>query len=290
VWIVDAHHHLWDLNAVRYPWLMEPGTQRFFGDPTPIRRDYLLPDFRADHGAERVVASVHVQVGAADPLAETAWLAAHAAAHDWPLAIVAFADLTADDLELRLDALDAAAAGRLRGIRQIVARHPSEDGSSPGALLDDPAFARGLAVLAARGLSFDLQLTAPLLQRAARLLADLPELQVVLCHCGSPWGRSPAAMAAWRKGLAAMAALPSVTSKLSGLGMLRPDGDVADLVAGLLDAFPADRLMWGSNVPVDALARPWRALLDEARRHVPAQLHADLFGRTAARVYRLNPP
>ena len=35
---LDAHHHLWDLSAVSYPWLEARGVRRFFGDPTPIQR------------------------------------------------------------------------------------------------------------------------------------------------------------------------------------------------------------------------------------------------------------
>ena len=42
--MIDAHHHLWDLNAVNYPWLMEKGKRRFFGDPTPIQRNYLIDE------------------------------------------------------------------------------------------------------------------------------------------------------------------------------------------------------------------------------------------------------
>lgn len=285
--IIDAHHHLWDLKAVHYPWLAARGERRFFGDPTAIQRDYRLPDFLADHGPA-AVASVHVQVGAADPLAETAWVAGHAAAHGWPMAIVAHADLASPDLADQLDRLDLAAGGRLRGIRQIVARHPSEDGPNPGALLEDRGFRRGLALLADRSLRFDLQLTAPLLARAAALLAGLPRLRVALCHCGSPWDASPEAMAGWRDGLAAMAALPNVAAKLSGLGMLRPDGAIRPLVDGMLAAFPPDRLMWGSNVPVDALHRPWGALLAEARALVPAQAQAAIFGGTARCFYGFN--
>ena len=45
---IDAHHHLWDLGAVDYPWLMARGVRRFFGDPAPIQRDYLLDEFRRD--------------------------------------------------------------------------------------------------------------------------------------------------------------------------------------------------------------------------------------------------
>ena len=44
---IDAHHHLWDMNAVHYPWLMERGIERLFGDPKSVQRDYLVEDFRA---------------------------------------------------------------------------------------------------------------------------------------------------------------------------------------------------------------------------------------------------
>ena len=71
--MIDAHHHLWNLEAVRYPWLMDPAP-RFFGDPAPIRRNYLLEEFRADVEAAGGTASVHIQVGAEDGLAEARWV------------------------------------------------------------------------------------------------------------------------------------------------------------------------------------------------------------------------
>jgi predicted TIM-barrel fold metal-dependent hydrolase len=284
--IVDAHHHLWDLSAVRYPWLME-GKRRFFGDPAPIACTYRLPDFRQDHGDVTVSASVHIQVGAADPFIETRWLADHAQSRRWPMAIVAAADLTSATLAEDLDALARAAGGRLRGIRQIVARHPAEDGPEPGGLLRDPAFSSGLAELARRGLSFDLQLTSPLLHEAADLFAAVPDLPVALCHCGSPWNPGAPAMADWRAGLAAFARLPNSVTKLSGLGMLCPAGSSEALVDGVLEAFGPARTMWGSNVPVDALYRPWADLLAEAAARVPAADQPQVFGGTARRFYRL---
>ena len=30
--LVDGHHHLWDLQAIDYPWLQARGARRFFGD------------------------------------------------------------------------------------------------------------------------------------------------------------------------------------------------------------------------------------------------------------------
>jgi hypothetical protein len=72
--MIDAHHHLWDLSAVHYPWLEATGVTRFFGDPTPIQRDYLVDEFSRDASAEGFTGSVHIQVGAADGLAEAKWV------------------------------------------------------------------------------------------------------------------------------------------------------------------------------------------------------------------------
>ncbi|WP_207759188.1 amidohydrolase family protein [Sandarakinorhabdus cyanobacteriorum] len=286
--IIDAHHHLWDLEAVDYPWLMARGVQRFFGDPTPIQRPYQPADFQADWEGLPVIASVHVQVGAADGLAETRWL--ERLQPPVPAAIVAETDLTAPDLADRLDALCAASL-RLRGIRQIVGRHPSEDArtGSP-ALLDDPRFLAGLRILARRGLSFDLQLTAPLLPRAAALFAQVPGLQLALCHAGSPWDQSPAGLEDWRAGLNQLAALPTAHVKLSGLGMFNPawtPATLAPVVDAALAAFGPERTMWGSNFPVDRLYRGYRPLLETIAALVPSATHHAVFAGTARRFYRL---
>lgn len=288
--VVDGHHHLWDLAAVSYPWLMATGVRRFFGDPTPIQRDYLPTDFRADHDGIEVVASVHVQVGAAPgaEVAETEWLDKQGTRTRLPSAIVAFADLTAPDLDAVLDAHAAASPTRLRGVRQIVSRHPSEDVGPD--LLESPAFADGLKRLATRGLSFDLQLSAPLLARAADLFARVPELPVALCHAGSPWDRSPAGLAAWRAGLRAMAALPQAVAKLSGLGMTDPDwtpASLAPVVEAVLEAFGPQRTLWGSNFPVDRLYRGYRPLFEAVRDAVPEADRTAVFEATARRFYRL---
>ena len=54
---------------------------------------------------------------------------------------------------------------RVRGVRQIVGRHAEEDRKhGSDALLHNPAWLAGLKLLAARGLSFDLQMIQPLHQ------------------------------------------------------------------------------------------------------------------------------
>jgi predicted TIM-barrel fold metal-dependent hydrolase len=262
--IVDAHHHLWDLNAVHYPWLMERGVRRFFGDPAPIQKDYLARDLRADIATLPIVKSVHIQVGAApeDNVKETLWLETHGGTHGLPNGIIAFVDLTADDVEAQIDA--HAVATRLRGVRQIVGRSAEEDAKTgTGGLLANPAFARGLKALAVRGLSFDLQLVPSQMAAAAELLRGVPDLHVALCHAGSLSDFSADGRALWAKGIAALATLPNILCKLSGFGMFdnhwttestRPQFDT------LLDHFGPTRMAFGSNFPVDKLYGDYAAI------------------------------
>lgn len=39
--ITDAHRHLWNLNAIRYPWLDAANTKKLLGDYASIMRNYM---------------------------------------------------------------------------------------------------------------------------------------------------------------------------------------------------------------------------------------------------------
>lgn len=259
---IDAHHHLWDLNAVNYPWIMDE-TPRFFGDHATIRRDYLLPEFRND--AKKFDASVHVQVGAADPMAEAKWIQSVAdKTPDWPMVQVVFCDLTQSNLK---DALKAyKAMSTLRGVRQIVGRSPEEDAATgTNDLLDDPSFLDGLKRAADHGLSFDLQLIPELMPKMAELISKVPDLQVALCHAGSPYDRSNSGLDKWAKLLMNLSELSNVKCKLSGLGMFDHNwtpGKIRPIVATVFQQFGVDRVMFGSNFPVDSLSSSYGELFD----------------------------
>ncbi len=44
--VIDAHHHLWDLDRLSYPWLTDP-VEHVAGDYSSIRQSYLIDDFLA---------------------------------------------------------------------------------------------------------------------------------------------------------------------------------------------------------------------------------------------------
>ena len=264
--IVDAHHHLWDLDKIHYPWLMARGVTRFFGDPTPIQHDYLVNDFLDDVGDLPVTKSVHIQVGAdvSDTITESRWLQSQAdrTATGMPSAIIAFCDLAATDAAEILDA--HAESPNLRGVRQIVGHSPYEDSQSQYRLLiDDPNWRRNLASLPSRQLSFDLQLIPAQLSATTEILAEMPDLKVALCHCGSPHDQSAAALAFWRKGLTRLAKLPNVFCKLSGFCMFEQNWNaerVKNIALAAIDIFGVERCMVASNFPVAKLYVSYREL------------------------------
>lgn len=288
---IDAHHHLWDLQALNYPWLMAQGEPRFFGDPGPIQKDYLPEDFLVESARYRPQQSVHVQVGVApdSAQAETQWLQKQRAI---PNAIVAYADLSSTDLPSTLEA--HLLSDRMRGIRQIIGRHPVEDlQHRSDELLDNRRWQVGLQTLAAMNLSFDLQLIPPQMERTFAVLRQVPQLKVALCHCGSPWDQSERGLQQWREGLRRFAQLPNFYCKVSGLGMFNPSWDVAQLrplILDVIDIFGPERVMFGSNFPVDKLYRSYEALwqaYEEVTQVFTAGEKRQLYYTTAKSFYRL---
>jgi predicted TIM-barrel fold metal-dependent hydrolase len=293
--IADSHHHLWDLGQNRYPWLQ--GEPEDSGDPSGVgmlQRDYLVEDLLADAEGLPLIASVHVEAAhdPAEPVRETAWLQSLADKTGFPTAIVAAAVLEAPDVTEVLAAQREYPA--VRGIRQMLDRNPVTGASEETALMDDDAWRRGLRLLAPAGLSFDLQVLPSQLDAAARLAADFGETVFVLNHGGYHVPASPEQRELWRAGIGRLARQPNVVVKVSGYDVVDPSwarSGYADYVLTLLDAFGLDRVLFGSNFPVDRRTIGYRELVD-ATLSVTPQLTADerdrFFCRNTARLYRIN--
>ena len=286
--MIDAHHHLWNLTAVDYPWLMAKGEPRFFGDPAPIQRDYLIDEFAAEASAEGFCGSVHIQVGARDGMAEAVWVQQVADEKaEWPMKQVVFCDLTSPDLDDQLDAYQRLPS--VVGVRQIIGRAPGEDAlTGTNALLDDPRFLDGLRNAGKRGLRFDLQLIPELMPKTAGVLAQAPDTSIALCHAGSPHDRTLDGLNAWQNALRGLSDLDHVTCKLSGLGMFQHNWNAEDfrpIVETCLAQFGPKRVMFGSNFPVDKLYSDYARLVSAFRTLIPPELHENVFKKTAQDFY-----
>ena len=290
---VDAHVHIWRREDL--PWLSGPMQPRIFGHYEPIRRDYPIEEYLLDVAGAGIEASVYVQANwpPARALDEVAWVSAEAERTGWPLAIVAYADLTRGDARPALAAL--VANPRVRGVRQQLHWHPNPQYrfAEREDICADPVLQRNVAALAEFGLVFELQVFANQADSAEALVDAAAATTFVLQHAGMPEDLSEAGLAAWRGLLARLARRPNVVAKLSGLGtfLRRLDpAHIALVTAETLRHFGPERCLFGSNFPIEKLWTDYAALIaahrDAAGGFGEAASRA-IFGATARRIYRL---
>ncbi len=296
--VVDAHHHLWDLSAGRYPWLQQDYDPAgfFLGDYAALRQDFLPADYRRVSQGCRVIATVHVEAerDRGEQVAETAWLQAQHAAHGLPNAVVAHAWLDRPDTEERL--LQHLQYPLVRGIRSkpVTARAPGEDVRGQPGTLQDERWLRGLALLEKHGLSWDLRVPPWHLVEAAEVAAQFPRLPIVLNHHGFAWDRSADGLARWREAMAALAAQPNVCVKLSEFGLREQPWDEAAntrIVHDTLRIFGWQRCLFASNFPVAGLRIGYAELVQALWRmlaHLPPAQQQAVMAGNALRVYRID--
>ena len=270
---IDAHQHFWQVSRGDYAW-MTPEVGVLYRDYGP--RD--LEPIVERHGIDRTIL-----VQAAETEAETAYLLDLAARAPFVAGVVGWANLTACDAH---DAIARLAANPLLvGIRPMVQDIPDDDWL---VRLDVSAAVR---TLPAYRLVFDALVFPRHLSRLLVFLDRHPSLQVVVDHGAKPCIRD-GRLDPWRADMAAVAARPNTTCKLSGLVTEAAStwtvGDLRPYVDHLLAVFGPGRLLWGSDWPVvergggyDA----WHAATGELLAALSRDERDAIVGGNAARIY-----
>ncbi|MET7685963.1 amidohydrolase family protein [Streptomyces sp. NPDC005423] len=259
--LVDAHHHVWDLDHRPQPWLDEPGHEA-------IRRSHGIEDLRraADRhlAGRRLTSTVVVQCVASTE--ETTELLTLADQEPLVAAVVGWADLTSPAIGDVLDELRSApGGGYLRALRHLVQSENDPE------WLQQPSVERGLRAAQHRGLGYDVLIRSHQFPQAIHLAQRFPDLPLVLDHAGKP-PIGHHTLSDWTHGVHALAAHPQVRCKVSGL-ITEADhrtwtlDDIRPVWDTLLAAFGPERLMFGSDWPVCVLAGGW-ARWAEAVEHL----------------------
>jgi L-fuconolactonase len=279
--IVDAHVHLYDPGVIPYGWMR--------GKPV-LDRPRLMAQLDDGRGACEIEALVWIEV-AVDPgqyLQEAAYVEGLARADQRIQALVAHAPLergtaVTPDLE------KLAAHERVRGIRRLV-QDEADD-----AFCLQPGFIEGVRLLADFDLSFGIGVYHRQLASAVELVRRCPDVRFVLDHCGKP-GIRDKLMEPWRTHITALAALPNVWCKISGLiteadpqawtrEQLRPYIDHA------IERFGFARVLFGSDWPVSEQTHrygTWVDVVDWAVAEASNEERRSLFRDNAIALYRLD--
>lgn len=269
--VVDAHQHFWSLG--------EPGHEWPTAEWPSVHRDFGPGDLRGATTGVDLAGTVLVQSQPTDH--DTDWMLALADAEPLVKAVVGWVDLTASEAPARIAAL--ASRPKLRGLR------PMLQGIADTDWLLRAELAPALAAMEDKGLRLDALVQPRHLPMLATFAARWPTLPIVIDHAAKPFAAN-GTLDPWRDDIARLADV-GLHCKLSGLRteqtLGQPACDLAPYVTHLVDCF-GERLMWGSDWPVIALAGDsWTDWLRDARTLAADANAAQLFAGCATRFYDL---
>lgn len=270
--VIDAHHHLWDLDNNSYPNLHNPRDDTHLGNYHPICKNYLIDDYLNDIKTLNVVKSVHIEAGwkETDWEGETAWVQGVSDISGYPQAIIPTINLNSGDADQRLKAL-----ANYKNVRGVRSRFLSPEQLGSGQFdnmpspLDDKQWRNNFGYLESLNLSFELQAPPPIMKIATEVAEHYPDTLFILSHAGLPLDRSKDGLEFWRTGMRSLARLDNVQVKISGLGMTDwnwTTESLAPIVHQVVDIFGPDKCLFGSNFPVDSLYASYSDLLTSIRQ------------------------
>ena len=278
--VVDSHCHFWDPARFHYPWNHGlPALDRAF-----LPRDFATASARAD---VRKIVFVECDCGPAQNLAEIDWVSDLANSEPRLKGAVVYAPVE-KGAAVRADLEMLAGRPLVKGVRRnLQGEREVEFGLRP-------EFIAGVKVLAEFDFTFDLCIRHEQLRSVAELVRRVPQVTFVLDHFGKPDVRGKK-IEPWAKDLKALAALPNVVCKISGLtteadwGNWRSE-DLKFYFDHTLECFGFDRLMFGSDWPMATLATTYERWIETVQELFPSATEADqikLFQTNAERIYRV---
>ncbi len=279
--IIDSHIHLLDQQRFGYSWAA--------GAPK-LNRDWTADDLAAYAKPYRIEGFVFVEVDVDMPqyLDEAAWVESLAANDKRVKGCVACLPLEKGKA-VEPDMAKLAELSIVRGVRRLIQNQPDPD------FVLKPDFLEALKLLPKYNLLFDICIFHHQLANTLEMVRRCPEVSFVLDHIAKP-GIKAGLIEPWRGHIKALAALPNVVCKLSGVtteadhaawtrDQLRP------YIDHVIESFGPDRIMFGGDWPVSELAgtyRQWVEIVDWATSGMSAAEKRKLFRDNAIRIYRLS--
>ena len=277
---IDAHQHFWHFNESEYHW--DADQQRI------LRQDYLpghLEYYLRDNGLEGTVAIQVRQL-----VEENDYLIQLAETNRFIKGVVGWLDLCSDELSVDLERYQ----GKLCGLRHII-----DDEADVDFMLQEK-FIRGIGKLNNYGYTYDLLVRPEHLGNCIALVEQFPNQQFVIDHLAKP-SITTGTMSPWQEDINSLAERQNVYCKLSGMVTEAdftawgeeelPLNEFLPYMDVVLEAFSADRLMYGSDWPVCTLASTYDEVYDIVNEYIiklSVDEQARIMGDTATNFYDLH--
>ncbi|MBS0333454.1 MAG: amidohydrolase family protein [Proteobacteria bacterium] len=247
--MLDAHQHFWEIARGDHEWV-SPDYPALYGDFGPRELEPLMKAAGVTHT---------VLVQAAETEDETDYLLDIAERTDFILGVVGWLDLLADDFGDRLDHYRA--KPKWVGVRPMLQSHEPS-------LIADPRFGRALKTVAQRGVPFDILTFPRHLPAMIEALRAAPGVHGIIDHISKPDMTGPLD-AEWCAAMAALAAMPDIHCKVSGLPTEAGGDWTADRIRPFVEfvakLFGPKRLVFGSDWPVCRLAASYDQVVELAK-------------------------
>lgn len=243
--LLDTHQHLIYPDVAGYGWTD--------GIPPLANKSFPLARYAELTAGHDVVGTLFMETGVDDTDYQAeARFVAELAKNDDSGILGLIASCRPEDDAGFTDWLDECDDLGVVGFRRILHVMPDE-------LSTTDVFRKNVHALGKRGKPFDLCMLPKQLKIGADLARTCDGTTFILNHCGVPdiagGGLDP-----WRADIAALAALPNVYCKLSGLlAYCTPGQQTQEAIQPYFDhaleAFGPERMVWGSDWPVVELAK-----------------------------------
>lgn len=270
--IIDAHQHFWRLKDREGQW--PPASL------DAIYRDFLPDDLLPLMKDAGVDGTVLVQT--METAADTDFMLALADQYPFIKGVVGWVDLKARNAREQIASRSSHPA--FRGVRPML-----QDMADIG-WISDAEIEPAVTALIESKLVFDALVRPAQLADLLIFARRYSQLPIVIDHGAKPL-IATGHYSDWRRHMEALASLPNVHCKLSGLlterGEQKPEA-VRPYAETILDLFGPQRVIFGSDWPVLRLAGDYQDWLDICRGIIPPVHHEAIFGANAVRFYSLS--
>ena len=235
--MLDAHHHLWQYDAIQYPWI--EGT-------SALAQDYLLPELIENTTAAEVTGTVAVQ--ARQTLEESDWLLELSDQCDLIRGVVGWVPLADPDVTDHLDRL--AQHRKFKAVRHVVQDEPDDN------FILGTEFNCGIAKLKDYELVYDILIFQRHLPQTIDFVDRHPGQPFVIDHIAKPVIHNGRIESDWQRGMTALAERDNVTAvKISGMVTEVTDDQIDEATLKnyfleSLEIFGPQRLCFGTDWPV----------------------------------------
>ena len=274
--IIDSHHHFWNYDPIEYDWIDD--------SMKVIRKDFLPESLELTIREAGVDGVISVQ--ARQSVEETSWLLEMARQNKFIKGVVGWLPLINDDIEVELEKYSGNKL--LKGLRHVIQGEPD-----PKFMLRKD-FNSGVSLLKKYSLAYDILIVERQLPNMIRFVDQHPDQVFVLDHIAKPL-IAKHELSLWKENIQELARRENVSCKISGMvteadfnswtpPQLQPYFDV------VLEAFGADRLLFGSDWPVCLVAtsyKNWMELVQKNISELSKIEQAKIMGENAIRLYRL---